>query len=110
MISGGRLKWTATVQKAANTVDGLGRRNVTFTTAGTMRVDLRENGSTEQTYADGVAVVARWEVRARWQNIARLAITELDRFVIRGKTMRINSIINLDERDRLAVIDCTEVV
>jgi head-tail adaptor len=110
MISGGRLRWVATVQRASAAVDALGRRTSTFTDVGTVRVDMRENGSAEQTYADGVAVVARWEIRMRWPNIARLAITELDRLVVRGKTMRITSSINLDERDRLAVLDCTEVV
>ncbi len=33
----------------------------------------------------------------------------LDRITVRGKTLRINLIRNSDERDRLAIIDCTEV-
>ena len=57
---------------------------------------------------DGVAVTRTYEVRARWQAITGL--TEIDRLQIRGHTLKINSIRNLDEADRVAVIDCTEVV
>jgi hypothetical protein len=53
--------------------------------------------------------VGNWEVRLRWPNVARVGLTELDRLVVRGKTLRINSIINLDEKDRVAVISCSEV-
>jgi head-tail adaptor len=110
MISGGRLRWSASVLRAATTLDALGRRTNTFTEQGTMRVDLRESGSSEQPYADGVAVVANWEIRTRWPNIARLGVTELDRLTVRGRTLRINGIRNLDERDRVAVLDCSEVL
>ncbi len=109
MISGGRLRWVATVQRASTTLDALGRRVNTWTDSGTLRVDLREAGSSEQPYADGVAVVASWEVRARWPNVARLTISELDRILVRGRLLRINGIRNLDERDRVAVLDCSEV-
>ena len=109
MISGGRLRWNATLLKAATTVDSLGRRTNTFTQSGSFRCDIRENTPTEQSYADGVAVTVSYEVRVRWPNVARLDITELDRIEVRGKTLRINGVQNLDERDRLAVIDCTEV-
>jgi head-tail adaptor len=36
-------------------------------------------------------------------------VTAADRLSVRGHTLRINSIRNLDEADRVAVIDCTEV-
>jgi head-tail adaptor len=110
MISGGRLRWVATVSRPSSTLDAFGRRANTWSDVGTIRVDMRENGSSEQAYADGVATVANYELRARWPNIGRLTITELDRITVRGKTLRINGIQNLDERDRLAVIDCTEVL
>jgi head-tail adaptor len=109
MISGGRLRWNATLLKAATTVDALGRRTNSFTDSGNFRCDLRQGTPTEQTYADGVAVTASYELRVRWPDVARVDITALDRVTVRGKTLRINGIQNLDERDRLAVIDCTEV-
>ena len=109
MISGGRLRFAATVYRAATTTDVLGRRTSTFTDVGDMRVDMREAGSSEVNYADGVAVVANYELRARWPNISRLTVTELDRLSVRGRTLRINGIRNLDERDRVAVLDCSEV-
>lgn len=110
MISSGRTKWSATVWKAATTTDSLGRRSTTFTEGDSMRCDLRESMGSEQVYADGVAVVSSYEVRTRWPNVARTTVTPLDRLVVRGKTLRITGIQNLDQADRVAVIDCVEVV
>ena len=88
MISGGLLRWNATVKRATGH-DALGMRGATFNTVGTMRCDMRDQSATEQEYADGVSVLKQYEVR--------------------GKTLRINHIRNLDEDDRVAVIECTEV-
>ena len=109
MISGGRLRWTATVQSATTTTDALGRRANAFTDSGTMRADLREGGAAEQVYADGVATVQAYEVRVRWNDAVRLGVRTIDRLVIRGKLLRITGIENLEERDRVAVISCQEV-
>jgi len=109
MISGGRLHRTASVLRASTTTDNLGRRTNTYTGNGTIRCDMREQGSQESVYADGVAVVSNWEIRTRWPNIARVGLTEVDRLSVRGKTLRIISIVNLDEADRVAVIQCAEV-
>lgn len=109
MISGGRLRWKATVQSASTTTDALGRRVNTYTDAGTMRADLREGGSVEQVYADGVASVQSYEVRVRWNDAVRLGVRAIDRLVVRGRLLRITGIQNLDERDRVAVISCQEV-
>jgi len=70
---------------------------------------MREDSATEQGYADGVAVVRTVEVRARWTAVQNANLTEVCRLVVRGRTLKINSIRNLDEADRVAVIDCTEV-
>ena len=109
MISGGRLKWTATRLAPSASIDALGMRADTWTESGTFRADLREDSAAEQQYADGVAVVRSLEVRTRWNNIARVGLSEVDRISIRNRTLRINSIRNLDEADRVAVIACTEV-
>jgi hypothetical protein len=108
MISGGLLRWTATVKRATGQ-DALGMRSATFNTVGTMRCDMRDQSATEQEYADGVSVLKQYEVRVRWPNIGRLSVVETDRLEVRGKTLRINHIRNLDEDDRVAVIECTEV-
>jgi head-tail adaptor len=78
-------------------------------TVGTMRCDMRDQSATEQEYADGVSVLKQYEVRVRWLNIGRLSVVATDRLEVRGKTLRINHIRNLDEDDRVAVIECTEV-
>lgn len=109
MISSGRTRFVATVSNASTLTDTMGRRSTTFTTAGTMRVDVREGMPAEQPYVDGVAVVANYELRARWPNIARLSVTPLSRIAVLGKTLRINGIRNLEQANRCAVIDCTEV-
>lgn len=108
MISGGLLRWTATVTRASG-LDALGMRNSTFSTVGTMRCDMRDQSANEQEYADGVSVLKQYEVRVRWPNIARLGVVATDRLTVRGKILRINHIRNLDEEDRVAVIECTEV-
>jgi head-tail adaptor len=110
MISAGRLKWVATVQTPSTSQDALGMRVDTWTDGATFRCDLRNDSANEQQYADGVAVVKAYEVRARWQAVQGSGLTEVDRLSIRGKTLRVNAIRNLDEADRVAVIDCTEVV
>ena len=109
MIPGGRLKRLATRMQPSGTLDSLGMRGGTFTAAGTFWCDLREDSAAEQQYADGVAVVRSVELRARWQSIVNVGLTEIDRIDVRGRTLRINAIRNLDEADRVAVIDCTEV-
>jgi len=109
MISGGVLRWTATASEPANTQDSLGMRTATWTDIGTFRCDMREQSAAEQGYADGVAVVRQVEVLARWQTIANIGLSELHRLTVRGRTLRIVSIQNVDEADRRAVIQCVEV-
>ena len=108
MISAGRLRFLATIETPSVSQDALGMRPDAWTTGNTFRADLRSDNGAESQYADGVAVTRTYEVRARWQAITGL--TEIDRLQIRGHTLKINSIRNLDEADRVAVIDCTEVV
>lgn len=109
MISGGRLRFNARVMKASSSTDSLGRRVSTFTGGQYMRCDLRSTGASETSYADGVAVATTYEVRVRWPDVAKTTVTELDRLLVRGKTLRIESIVNADERNRLGIIQCTEV-
>jgi head-tail adaptor len=109
MISAGLLRWTATMLAASTSQDTLGLRSDTFTTGGTFRCDMRNQSAQEQAYADGVAVRRTWELRARWQRIENLGLTEVDRISVDGRTLKITSIINLDGADRVAVIQCEEV-
>ena len=109
MISGGRTVFVTTVLRAATTVDALGRRTQTYTNVGTIRCAGLESAPGEQLYAEGANVIGTFELRTRWPNIARLSVTNVDRLTFRGRTLRINGIRNLDQRNRLAIIDCTEV-
>lgn len=109
MISGGVLRWTATASQPSTTQDALGMRASTWTDIGTFRCDMREQSAAEQGYADGVAVVRQVEILSRWQSIANLGLSELHRLTVRGRTLRIVSIQNVDEADRRAVIQCVEV-
>ena len=109
MISGGRLRWVATVQEPSATLDSLGMRTATWSAGGQFRCDLREDSASEQAYADGVAVVRSIELRARWQAVQGAGLTEVCRVTVRNRTLKVNAIRNLDEADRVAVIDCTEV-
>lgn len=109
MISSGLTRFSADVYKASPSTDSLGRRVTTYVKGSSFRCDLREETPAEQLYADGVAVVQAYEVRTRWPNIARTTLTPLDRIVVRGHTLRITGIRNLDQKDRVAVIDTMEV-
>ena len=109
MISAGRLRHIATRLSPSASRDALGQRVDAFTAAGQFRADLRSDSADEREYADGVAVVRSWEVRARWNTVRAIGLSETDRISIRGRTLRVRSIGNLDERDRVAVIDCEEV-
>jgi head-tail adaptor len=109
MISGGDLHRRATIMAPSASRDALGMRVDTWTDTGTVSVDVRDQGASEQQYADGVAVIRSYEVRCRWPDIARTGLTELHRLVYRGRTLKINAIRNSGERDRVAVMECTEV-
>jgi head-tail adaptor len=109
MISAGRLRFLAVLQKPSASRDSLGQRVDTWTGGAQFRCDLRSDSADERQYADGVAVIRQWEVRARWNTVESIGVAETDRLVVRGKTLRIRAINNLDEKDRVAVIDCEEV-
>lgn len=109
MISGGVLRWKATASQPSSTLDAIGMRTTTWTDIGTFRCDVREQSANEQSYADGVAVVRNVELRARWQQIQNIGLSEVCRISVRGRSLKINSIQNLDEADRHAIIQCTEV-
>ena len=110
MISAGLLRWTATVMQASASQDALGLRADSWSAGATFRCDLRNLTASEQPYADGIAVRQSYEIRARWPAVVASGINAVDRISVRGKTLRVNAIRNLDEADRVAVIDCEEVV
>jgi len=109
MISGGVLQFKATRLAASQSQDALGMRTDVWDAAGTFRCDLRNDSTTEQQYADGVAVRRTCEVRARWQAVQGVGLTEVDRLDVRGRILRVQSIRNLDAADRVAVILCEEI-
>lgn len=109
MISGGLLRWRALRLQASTAQDVLGLRTDAWTAAGYFRCDVRNQSSSEQAYADGVTVRRQFEIRARWPQVANIGLTELDRVSVDGRTLKVQSIINLDGADRVAVIQCEEV-
>lgn len=109
MISAGRLRFIATQLTPSTTQDGLGLRQDSWATGKTFWADLRSDSAQEQAYASGVAVVRSYEVRARWNRIEQIGLDETNRISIRGKTLRVRGVTNLDEADRVAVINCEEV-
>lgn len=109
MISGGRLRFKATIKRESGT-DNVGKKNKTFsTTVGTFRCDLRDIGASEGEISLGVASVRSYECHARWGAIEEEGLLETDRLVIDNMTFKINGIRNEGNRDRLAIIDITEV-
>lgn len=109
MISGGRLRFKATIKRESGT-DNVGKKNKTFsTTVGTFRCDLRDIGASEGEISLGVASVRSYECHARWGAIEEEGLLETDRLIIDGMTFKINGIRNEGNRDRLAIIDITEV-
>lgn len=109
MISAGRLRFRALQLTPSATQDGLGLRQDSWSDGDAFWADLRSDAASEQPYADGVAVVRSWEVRARWNTVEAIGLNETHRILIRDKTLRIRGITNLDEADRVAVIACEEV-
>lgn len=109
MISAGRLRFVAQQFTPPAASSTLGLRGSSWTAGALFRADVRENSAQEQQYADGVAVVRQYELRCRWNTARAIGLDETHRIVARGKTYKIRSITNLDERDMVAVIDC-EVV
>jgi len=109
LISGGRLRFEATV-KRQNATDNLGKKQTDFTvTVGTFRCDLRDVGSTEVEYAGAPTMINSFEVYARWNAISELGLVPRDRLIIRGRTFSILGVRNEAERDRLATITVEEL-
>lgn len=110
MISSGLTRFRLSVLRSpSNSSVALGRRTTTYTSVGTIVCDVRESAPVETSYGDGVAVVGAYEIRTRWPNIARLTVTAIDRLQYGSKVLRINGIRDMDQRRRVAVIDCTEI-
>lgn len=110
MISAGRLRFLATA-KRENSTDNTGKKQSVFnTTVGTFRCDLRDTGSTEIPYADGVALSKTFDCLARWDAINEIGLKASDRLLIRGRTFNIIGIRNEAERDRLATISVEEIL
>lgn len=110
MISGGRLRFKATI-KRENTEDNLGKKKKTFsTTVGTFRCDLIDLGAVEGEYAGGVASFKTYECLARWGAVEAEGLLETDRLEIDGMTFNITGIRNEYNRDRLATISIEEVL
>lgn len=110
MISAGRLRFLATAKRENNT-DNTGKKQTDFaTTVGSFRCDLRDTGSTEIPYADGVALSKTFDCLARWDAINEIGLLASDRLLIRGRTFNIVGIRNEAERDRLATISVEEIL
>jgi head-tail adaptor len=110
VISAGRIRRFFATRLAASTAqDALGMRVNAWTEAGSFPCELRNDSTTESSYADGVAVRRMFEVRARWQAVANTGLTEVDRLQVGNRTLRITGIRNIDEMDRAAVISCEEI-
>jgi len=105
----GLFRHTATILRPTGSKDSLGLRADSWTESGTFRCRIDEQSAGEQGYADGVAVVRTVELRAWWRSVVNLALSEIDRVSVRGRVLRVNAVRNLDEGDRTAVIECTEV-
>ena len=109
MISAGQLHWSATRLIASASRDALGMRTDSWTNGITFPVSMRQVTAAETQYADGVAVRRNCEVRARWPALVAAGVTEVDRLLVDGLTLRITSIIDLDEAGRVGVIQCEQV-
>jgi hypothetical protein len=109
VISAGLLRYRATVYLLGAS-DTIGEATgYAISEEPYVRVELRHLSGAEVAWADGPTAMNSWQVRCRWPDIARCGITETSRLVVRGKTLRINSIVNTYESDRVAVLTCTEV-
>lgn len=110
MISAGTLR-TKVIRLAAPTgQDAVGMRNTTFTQSGFFWGGFRATSVSEQAYADGVVVRRICEIRARWADVQQSGLTEVDRVLVNGRTLKVTAIENLDEADRVAVISAEEIV
>jgi len=110
MIGSGRLRFIATVQRES-TKDNLGKHNKTFgTTVGTFRCDMRDTGSSESSYGNGVADIKSYEIQCRWNSIRQHTLVTTDRLLINGRTFNILGITNERDRNVLATITVEEIL
>jgi hypothetical protein len=113
MISGGSMKWSATVYERSLT-DSHGKHKITTNaTSTTFRAALYDLGGAEGDYADGVAEDRFYEVKTRFttalndlssRNLLRLTdgVSTID--------MEITSIRNESMKNRVIVFSCQQVV
>lgn len=109
MISAGRLRFRAQA-KRDSTTDNTGKKQKDYnTTVGYFRCDLRDTGSTEIGYADGVALSKIYDCLARWEAINDIGLKSSDILIINNRTFQIRGIRNENERNRLATIEVEEI-
>jgi len=105
----GRFWRRAQASLASVRRDALGLREPAFTAGAYFRCELMPMSVIEQPYADGVIVKRTFEVRCRWQTVEMLGITEVDRIIVDGRTLRIQSIINRENDFKEAQILAEEI-
>lgn len=114
MISGGRLRFRATIQRNTSNVDNVGKKTQTFSTIGTFRCDVVDISASEIVYADGATPLRVYELYARWDAIAQHSMTERDRLSValgdRTLTLNVSGIRDSMMKGRLAIITCEEVL
>jgi len=109
MISAGSMKWKARIFRETD-FDDLGTRQKFYTgTSRYFRCSLQEGSSSEGTYGNGTYVTTSYEVRTRWDTVKDY-ILPTDRLEVKGKMLKIVSITNGSEKDRVMIIECEEVV
>jgi len=110
MISAGRLRFIATIQRES-TKDNLGKHKKTFgTTVGTFRCDMKDTGSSEMSYGNGIANIKSYEIQCRWNSIRQHTLVSSDRLLINGRTFNILGITNERDRNVLATITVEEIL
>lgn len=109
MISAGSMKWKARIYRETS-FDDLGTRDKTYTgTSRYFRCSLTEMSSSEASYANGTYLITSYEVRTRWDTVKDYLLPT-DRLEVKGKMLKIVSITNGSEKDRVMIIECEEVI
>jgi len=109
VILAGLLKYRAIVLERASAVDALGRPTDSWSQVSSFRCAVEDQGAQELDIGQGPAVSRRFQLRARWQTVQALKVTERHRLVVGARTLNVLAIVDANNTHTEALIDCVQV-
>jgi len=109
VILAGLLTSRAIVLERSSALDDLGRPTDSWSQTGLFRCQLEDQGVSETDIGQGPAISRRFLLRARWQTVRAVGLTESHRVRVGARLLKIMGITDKLNKHQEAEIDCVQV-